>query len=151
MSCLFENKLQSLWRLRNERCYEELDTCNNHLIVAKNTILLKFMIHLINHIRCVARMEMKCTHKKGRGLGAAARPPVDPGQSPGWGLEGQSCRKLLCFFNFFSISCKRNRVTSLFSSKHEALKKVSQVDIIQQRSHLSTSIVIIREYFQNIL
>lgn len=97
MSCLFENKLQSLWRLRNERCYEELDTCNNHLIVVKNTILLKFMIHLINHIRCVARMEMKCTHKKGRGMGAAARPPVDPGQSPGWGQGGQSWRKLLCF------------------------------------------------------
>lgn len=104
MSCLFETKLQSLWRLRNERCYEELDTCNNHLTIVKNTILLKLMIHLINHIRCVARMEMKCTHKKGRGLGAAARPPVDPGQSPCWGLGGQSCRKLLFslifFFNF---------------------------------------------------
>lgn len=62
---------------------------------------LKFMIHLINNIRCAARMEMKCTHKKGRGLGAAARPQVDPGQSPGWGLGGQSCRKLLCFLYFF--------------------------------------------------
>lgn len=92
MSCLFENKLQSLWRLRNERCYEELDTCNNHLIVAKNTILLKLMIHLINNIRCVARMEMKFRHKKGRGMGAAARPPVDPGQSPGWGLGGKAAR-----------------------------------------------------------
>lgn len=55
-------KLQ--WRLQNERCYEELYTCNYHLIVAKNTILLKLMINLIYHIRYVARMEMKCTHKK---------------------------------------------------------------------------------------
>lgn len=37
-------------------------------------------------------MEMKCTHKKGRGLEAAARPPVDPGQSPGWGLGGKAAR-----------------------------------------------------------
>lgn len=50
------------------------------------------MIHLINHIRCVARMEMKCTHKKGMGLGAAVMPPVDPGQSPGWGLGGKAAR-----------------------------------------------------------
>lgn len=30
-------------------------------------------------------MDMKCAHKNGRGLGAAARHPVDQGQSPGWG------------------------------------------------------------------
>lgn len=62
------------------------------------------MIHLINHIRCVARMEMKCTHKKGRGLRAAARPPVDPGQSPGWGLGGAKLPETpmfsLIFFQF---------------------------------------------------
>lgn len=148
---MFENKLQSLWRLRNERCYEELDTCNNHLIVAKNTILLKLMIHLINNIRCAARMEMKFRHKKGRGLRAAARPPVDPGQSPGWGLGGKAARYSYVLLKKNSISCKRNRVTSLFSSKHEALKKVSQVDLIQKRSHWNTYIVIIGEYFQNIL
>lgn len=120
MSCLFENKLQSLWRLRNERCYEELDTYNNHLIVVKNTILLKFMIHLINHIRCVARMEMKCSHKKGRGLGATARPPVYPGQSPGWGLGGQSCRKLLFSLIFFQFPAKEIVLPpfSLANTKH---------------------------------
>lgn len=148
---MFENKLQSLWRLRNERCYEELDTCNNHLIVVKNTILSKFMIHLINNIRCVARMEMKFRHNKGRGLRAAARPPVDPGQSPGWGLGGKAARYSYVLLKKILISCKRNRVTSLFSSKHEALKKVSQVDLIQKRSNLNTYIVIIGEYFQNIL
>lgn len=30
-------------------------------------------------------METKCTHKTVGGLGAAVRPPVGPGQSPGGG------------------------------------------------------------------
>lgn len=98
-------------------------------------------------------MEMKCTHKngRGRGEGGAARPPVDLGQSPGWGLGGKAAGNSYFYFIFLSISCKRNCVTSLFSSKHEALKKISQVHMIQQRSHLNACIVIIGEYFQNIL
>lgn len=64
---------------------ENLKTIVLYNEVAKNTILFKLTINLINHISCVARMEMKCAHKNGRGLGATARPPVDQGQSPGWG------------------------------------------------------------------
>lgn len=37
--------------------------------------------------------------------------------------------------------------TSLFFSKYEALKKVFQVNMIQQRSNLNTSIVIIRYHW----
>lgn len=64
---------------------ENLTTILLYNVVAKNTILLKLTINLTKHIRCVARMEMKCAHKNGPGLGAAARPPVDQGQNPGWG------------------------------------------------------------------
>lgn len=111
-------KLQ--WRLRNERCYEELDTCNYHLIVAKNTILLKLMINLINNIRCVARMEMKCMHKKDRGLRGPPRGPQSIQDKVLVGAQGAKLPEtpMFYFIVFSSISCKRNRVTSLFSSKH---------------------------------
>lgn len=91
-------------------------------------------------------------------MGAAVRPIVGAGQSPGgapWAKPPESSWVLPMFSaNFLQNLRNHATCTYLFFSKYVALKKkVSQCEIIQHKSHLNIyySIVIMGEYFQNIL